>query len=219
MLFLTSEITKKDLLATYIDIHLAGVDTTSTMMLWVFYQLAKHQDKQRKLRQEIWSVLKPGEIATFASLIKMPYLKACIKETLRLCPSLYLHRTSQQDLVLSGYKIPAGTQIMILAPAMAFNEQYFQDASSFVPERWLRAPNTKYSADGDQLDAFASLPFGFGRRMCVGRRVPELEQYLLLTRIVQNYQLLYPADEEIGRTVHGITIIPDRPLRLQFVKR
>ncbi|XP_078352546.1 sterol 26-hydroxylase, mitochondrial-like [Oculina patagonica] len=218
LLALNSDMTHEDLLATYVDMYFAGVDTTATAILWSLYLLAKHQDKQLKLYQEILSVLEPGEIATAKSLSKLPYLKACIKEVLRLYPVIHLHRVTDQDLVLSGYKIPAGTQVIILVHAMSMSEKYFDDPCSFKPERWLR-DNQKPSDGASNVDAFASLPFGFGTRMCVGRRVSELELYLLLTRVVQNYQLFYPVGETVERTIQGIVIIPDRPVRVQFVKR
>lgn len=214
----TSDLTYEDLLATYVDIYFAGVDTTATAILWTLYQLAKHQDKQLKLREEISTALKPGELVTSKSLSKMPYLKVCVKEVLRLYPVYYLHRVTEQDLVLSGYKIPAGTQVMILSHAMGISEQYFEDPSSFKPERWLRTKRRHTESSANVENAFASLPFGFGTRMCVGRRVSELEQYILLARIIQNYEV-YSVDQTVERTTHGLVIMPDRPLRIQFVKR
>lgn len=53
----------------------------------------------------------------------------------------------------------------------------------------------------------------------MGRRASELEQYLLLTRIIQNYQLMDLVGETVERTIHGVVIIPDRPVRVKFLKR
>lgn len=101
---------------------------------------------------------------------------------------------------------------------LSLSEQYFEDPLSFKPERWLRE-NRRPSESRRNDEAFTSLPFGFGTRMCIGRRVSEMEQYLLLTRIVQNYQLFDATGESVDKTIHGIVIIPDRPIRVQFVKR
>ena len=217
-LVLASDLTHEDLLATYVDVYFAGVDTTATSVLWCLYELAKNPDKQLNLYQEISSVLKPGELVTNATLSKLPYLKACIKEVLRLYSIFFLARVTEQDLLLSGYKIPSGTHIMILNHAMSLSEQYFEDPLSFTPERWLRESKNP-SESGRNINAFASLPFGFGTRMCIGRRVTELEQYLLLTRLIQNYQLLDATGETVEKTTHGLVIIPDRPVRVQFLKR
>jgi cytochrome P450 len=70
----------------------------------------------------------------------------------------------------------------------------------------------------EALHAFSSIPFGFGTRMCAGRRIAELELYLLTTRLLQKYEIKYPENEEVEPFVRGITI-PDRPLRVKFIKR
>ena len=212
-----SDMAFKDMVATYVDIFFAGVDTTSNAVLWSLYELAKNQDKQFKLHQEISTVLKPGEIVSANSLSKMSYFKACIKEVLRLYPVYFLHRETEQNLVLSGYKIPANTQVMILSYAMGISNKYFEETLSFIPERWLRT-QTRPSKNSSSVEALASLPFEYGMRMCVGRRLSELEQYLLLSRIIQKYQIFH-VGEEPEPTVHGLPIIPDRPLRIQFLQR
>ena len=58
------------------------------------------------------------------------------------------------------------------------SEEYFPEADQFKPERWIKGK------DGDALRAgFKFLPFGFGPRMCIGRRIAELEMHLLLARV------------------------------------
>ncbi|KAI8440945.1 hypothetical protein MSG28_009242 [Choristoneura fumiferana] len=59
---------------------------------------------------------------------------------------------------------------------MGNSEEYFSGASEFRPERWIqRSPLQKHHA-------FASLPFGFGRRMCLGRRFAELEIHTVICK-------------------------------------
>ena len=210
------DLTRDDLMASYSDVLFAGVDTTSTAMLWVLYLLGKNPEKQEKLHKEVSSVIEPGEQPTVQTLSKMPYLKAWIKETLRLYPVTYLHRVIEQDLVLSGYQIPAGTQIMVLLYAMTQDASQFEDATVFKPERWLKSREQKMQ---EGKNAFASLAFGFGRRMCVGRRVAELELHLLLAGLVQNFHVVCASGENVQRSAHALTIIPDRPIRVQLIDR
>ena len=98
---------------------------------------------------------------------------------------------------------------------MGRNEHLFDDPDSFKPERWLRDTEQSMS---EIMDPFASLPFGFGQRMCIGRRLAELELYLLLARIVQEFGIEHPDDENIEPVLIG-TIKPDRPVRIQFRDR
>ena len=71
----------------------------------------------------------------------------------------------------------------------------------------------------ESAEAFASLPFRFGTRMCLGRRIVELELHLLMARIVQQFDISYPPEaEKVEPFMRGVTI-PDRPVRVQFVDR
>lgn len=90
------------------DMLLAGVDTTSTAVTSVLYNLAKHPEKQQKLREEILTILpdKSSKL-TPASFNSIPYLRAVIKEALRILPVTNGNiRALDHDSVLQGYRIP-----------------------------------------------------------------------------------------------------------------
>lgn len=204
-----------DLMASIIDLLFAGVDTTSNTMQWFLYMMSKNPDKQEKLYQEITSVLENDELPSSKTLTKMPYLKACFKESLRLYPVLStLTRVVQNDIDLQGYHIPKGSSIQMMLYYTSRTEKYFKNASEYIPERWLR----NEQREGGEIDPFASIPFGFGTRMCAGRRIAEMELYLLATRLVQKYKLVYPENEYVEPYMRGV-IIPDRPLRVKFLDR
>ena len=214
----SGKLSKDDLLATVIDVLFAGVDTTSNTMQWILYLMAKKPEKQNILRREVLSVLGDSQHASPNTLANMPYLKACVRETLRLYPVLSgIPRRPTTDLVLSGYHIPAGSaQLEFLVYQMSRDEKIFSDAGAFRPERWLRKKDEGLK---ESLEAFASIPFGFGTRMCVGRRVAELELHLLLARIMQQFVIRYPPDaDDVEPSIRGV-IIPDRPMRVKFVDR
>ncbi|XP_048582527.1 sterol 26-hydroxylase, mitochondrial [Nematostella vectensis] len=212
----SGKLTRDDLLASVIDLLFAGVDTTSNTMQWVFYTMGKHQDKQEKLYQEITSVLQPGELSSTKHIAKMPYLRAWLKETLRLYPVLSaLPRQVPEDIVIDGYHIPAHTNFNILFYYMGRDESNFKDPLQFKPERWLRDES---HSTAEAMHAFASIPFGFGTRMCVGRRIAELEMHLLMIKALQRYIITYPHNDEIKPFMRGVTI-PDKPVRVRFTDR
>ena len=214
----SEKLSKDDLLASVIDVLFAGVDTTSNTMQWVLYMMAKNPDKQNILRQEVLSVLGDSTIATPETLSQMPYLKAWLRETLRLYPVLsIIMRIPKEDLILGGYHIPGGSAlIQYLTYFMGRDESIFEDAEAFKPERWLRNKDTAFT---EAAEAFGSIPFGFGTRMCLGRRIAELELHLLLARIVQQFEISYPPDAgNVEPFMRGVTI-PDRPVRVKFVDR
>lgn len=217
-LIANGKLSREDITASVIDLMFAGIETTSNTILWALYMLGKNPEKQEVLYQEITSVLPPGELPSAETLANMPYVKAWIKETLRLYPVLpTLVRVLQEDQVLMGYHIPAGTHVNALYYYMSRDESSFKDATKFIPERWLRDSDNPWHTPGVP-QSFASLPFGFGKRMCVGRRIAELEVHLLLTRIVRDYQVLYPHADDVEPEAQG-AIVPDRPVRVKFIKR
>lgn len=119
-------------------------------------------------------------------------------------------RLLHQDTIVSGYSIPAGTQVHILSYVMGWDPDLFHKPWQFLPERWLK------SSEGNTFHKFSSLPFGFGRRMCLGRRLAELELHVLLFHIVLNFDLQYPENETVEPVARG-TIIPERPVRVKFI--
>ncbi len=74
-------------------------------------------------------------------------------------------REIQQDLVLSGYHVPAGTHVDLCPSVHFLSEEHFEDADKFVPERWLR---DKKGAPRANAHPYLLTPFGVGTRMCAG---------------------------------------------------
>jgi len=218
----SGNLTKEDLLASVIDILFAGVESTSNTMQWVIYLLARNPEKQAILRQEVLSVLGEQSHASPDTIAQMPYLRAWVRETLRLYPPLtILSRISSKNLILSGYHIPAGTELHMHIYHMSRDGNVFLQPTAFRPERWLRdkKDNLKSNMFNEAKEVFSSLPFGFGMRMCIGRRIAELELHLLLARIVQQFEIHYPSGAELVEPfIRGI-LIPDRPVRVKFMDR
>ncbi|XP_055698585.1 probable cytochrome P450 12a4, mitochondrial [Phlebotomus papatasi] len=174
------------------DALFAGVDSTSTATFSVLYVLAKNPEKQDKLRQELMKIL-PEKTSplTVENMSNMPYLRACIKEALRLYPVTFGNfRSTGQDLVLKGYHIPKNTRILMGNQITQMEDKYFDKPYEFKPERWIRPPNSKMTCPVNATShPFSYLPFGFGIRMCVGRRFAEMEIESLVSRLVRTYNI------------------------------
>ncbi|GAB0094259.1 Cytochrome P450 [Sergentomyia squamirostris] len=202
------------------DSLFAGVDTTASLTFSVLYCLAKNPEKQEALRREILTILpEKSSKLTVENMANMPYLRACIKETLRVQPVTFGNfRTTNEDVVLKGYHIPKGTDILMAGQLIQKDETYFQNAKSFVPERWIRAPNSKITCPVNASShPFAYIPFGFGTRMCIGRRFAEMEVESLVCRLVRNYKIEWHHPEP---KIAGIGInMPVSPLKFRLIER
>ncbi|XP_065083608.1 cytochrome P450 CYP12A2-like [Ochlerotatus camptorhynchus] len=188
------------------DMLLAGVDTTSSGTTGILYLLATNKDKQAKLREELRTILpKKDSPLTPENMRNLPYLRACIKEGLRLCPPTAGNvRAAGKDLVLQGYQIPKGTDVAMASMILMQENQFVDRAKEFLPERWLKEdgyPNAK------DAHPFLYLPFGFGSRTCIGRRLAMLEMEMIVSRITRQFDYRWNYGElEIRATLINVPV-------------
>lgn len=90
------------------DMIFAGIDTTSITVAIFLYHLGINPEKQAKLTEEIFKILPNIDSPlTEESLNNIPYLRACLKESMRVNPLIPGHlRAAGQDIILNGYQIP-----------------------------------------------------------------------------------------------------------------
>lgn len=148
----------------------------------ILYQLATRPEEQEKLHAEIRRIIPdPDTPLTIQTLDKMIYLKAFIKEVFRVYTTVIGNgRTMQQDTVIAGYQVPKGIQVVFPTIVTGNMEEFVSDPGTFKPERWLKASQ---GGSNDRLHPFASLPYGYGARMCLGRRFADLEMQVLLVKV------------------------------------
>lgn len=189
-------------------------------MTSILLVLSKNPAKQQKLFEEILTVLKHKDSEfTLESLQNLPYLRACIKESMRLIPiGVSTLREMPKDIVLSGYRIPAGTDVMNASIAYHNHPDYVPRAKEFIPERWLRSDQNRDDMLGKLTLPFMFLPFGFGPRMCAGKRLVELELEINIARLIRNYEIEfhYPIDKAFKAR---FIITPQIPLKFTFKER
>lgn len=213
-MLVTKEMTLEEIYANVTEMLLAGVDTTSFTLSWASYLLARHPQIQEQIFTEVTKTLGPGAIATADDVPRLPLIRGLVKETLRLFPVLPGNgRITQDDLVVGGYFIPKGTQLALCHFSTSMDEENFPDATDFRPDRWIRKDST------DRVDNFGSIPFGYGIRSCIGRRIAELEMHLALTRLVQKFHIgMSPLTTDVKAKTHGL-LCPSAPINLQFIDR
>ncbi|XP_030066096.1 sterol 26-hydroxylase, mitochondrial [Microcaecilia unicolor] len=197
------------------ELLLGGVDTTSNTLSWALYQLAQNPAVQDQLLQEIEMVCPGEQLPSSQDVGKMQYLKAVIKETLRLYPVVPGNGrwVVENEIVVDDYFFPKKTQFHLCHYAASHEEKHFPEPSKFRPERWLRGEE-KF-----KHHPFSSIPFGVGLRACVGKRVAELEMYFALSRIMKEFRVLPdPAGGKVEPKTRTL-MIPGSPINLQFFSR
>jgi len=192
MLFKLLQKDKRFATVMVFDMIFAGIDTTSSALASAIFCLAKNPEKQEKLRNELMTIMPNTDTPLTGERMKnMPYLRGVVKETLRLySPNSFFMRKSSENLVMRGYQIPKGTDLMMGLFHMFKDQEYFERPDEFVPERWIRNQEEDVCPHSlKQSHPFSYLPFGYGVRFCAGKRVAEMELEVFLSRLFRNYRV------------------------------
>ncbi|EOA26962.1 hypothetical protein CARUB_v10023058mg [Capsella rubella] len=157
---------RNDIKFVILDMFLGGTSTTSTLLEWTMTELFRHPECLKKLQDEVRSTMTPNtSYIKEKEVANMKYLKAVVKEVLRVHPSLpmIIPRLLSEDVKVKGYDIAAGTEVIINAWAIQRDPAVWgPDAEEFKPERHL---NTTLDYHGKDVNY---IPFGSGRRICPG---------------------------------------------------
>ncbi|KAL2192616.1 cytochrome P450 [Corynascus similis CBS 632.67] len=171
----------------------AGTDTTATALTGWTYFVCTHPNVYRRLVGEVRSSQFGSESDLVWSKVKdLRFLEATLLEALRLFPP---SPASQQRVVprggatVDGYRLPEGTTVAVPPWASTRSHLNFADPDDFRPERWLAAgeEGSDKRFANDRLGA--SLPFGTGPRVCIGKNLAYMEMRLVAAHMLWNFDL------------------------------
>ncbi|KEF55246.1 uncharacterized protein A1O9_08900 [Exophiala aquamarina CBS 119918] len=175
----------------------AGSDTTSIALRAILYYLISNPRCYERLLDELDEASSTGEMSEKAGLAdaqRLPFLQACIKEAMRLHPSLGTQHTRfvpKGGVVIAGTHLPEQTIVGINAWVMHRQEAIFGiDAAQYRPERWL---------EGDKgLMERHFMSFGYGAHVCLGKNIALLEINKLIPQILRKYRLRLARPNDAG---------------------
>lgn len=183
-----------------ITILIAGHETVASALTWTCYLLSQNPAAAEKMELELKTVLK-GHPPTVEDLPALEYTRRVFDETLRLYPPAWLitRKCLGEDRV-KGYRIPAGSLIIIGVSAIHHHPAYWPDPDHFDPDRFT----PEQTSDRPR---YAYLPFGGGPRLCIGNSFALTEAPLILASIFQRFKLeLVP-----GTVVETLPLVTLRP--------
>ncbi|XP_015179353.1 PREDICTED: cytochrome P450 4C1-like isoform X2 [Polistes dominula] len=188
-----------------------GHDTTASALTSTLSLIAKHKDVQENIRDEVRLIMQEDNNVTISSLSKLPYLERCLKESLRLYPSVHsIFRQIPHDMQLKHYLIPSGTIIEVNIYSLHRNPDYWPNPDVFDPDRFL-PENVK------GRHPYSYIPFSAGPRNCIGQKLAMYELKLMVAFILYNFKL-EPVDELDDVTfLADLTLTSSKPLRIKFI--
>lgn len=181
-----------------------GHETTSTALAWLFVDLLGHPDALARVRDELAQACPAGHLEPPA-FKRLAYLDACIRESLRLHPiAPAISRHLVEPLTLRRCEVPAGALVWPSLYLAHTNPSTWPDPLAFRPERFL-------AGKADKPTSGEYLPFGGGRRRCIGMTFAGLELLVVAAEILQrtDMQWIGPPPSAAFR---GITIAPSGAL-------
>lgn len=180
---------------------LAGQDSVGTATAFCLGMLAQHPLCQQKCIDELNQIF-DGDCdrsPTMADIREMRYLEQCIKETLRLYPSVpFIGRKIEQDVICSNYTIPAGSNILISPYATHRLEEIYPNSNRFDPDRFTPEQCKK-------RHPYAFIPFSAGPRNCIGYKFAYIEMKTVISTILREFQLL-PVQGKETRPIFRVTV-------------
>lgn len=179
----------------------AGTATSTCSLNNLVYYLAATPEAQAKASDEIKRVIGPDRTPNMDDIPKLPYIFACVKEILRLCPvpPWSLRHFTDADVTCKDFIIPKGTAIVINTYALHFDPDRYPDPFHFKPERYLSYQKSalEYAAMADS-SARDHYTFGSGRRMCPGARFAEHNLAFILANMLWAFEIRPPVVEKDG---------------------
>ncbi|KAK3224751.1 hypothetical protein Dsin_004613 [Dipteronia sinensis] len=179
----TEEIDRNQIKHLFLDLFVAGTDTTSSTLEWAVAELIHNPEALSKARLELEQVIGKGNQIEESEISRLPYLQAIVKETFRLHPPvpLLLPRKASSNVEICGYRVPEGVQVLVNVWVIGRDGTSWDDPNSFVPERFL----------GSDVDVrgrnFEVIPFGAGRRICPGLPLAMRVLYLMLGTLIHSF--------------------------------
>jgi hypothetical protein len=169
-----------------------GSDTTAVQLAANFFYLTNNPQVLARLTREIRGAFDSMEnIGLGQKLEDCKYLKAVVNETLRMSPSLpgvLPREVLPGGLTAAGETFTPGVEVSVPIYALHHNEDVYSEPHRFIPERWIPEETSEESVK----QCLATLmPFSYGSRQCIGKRLALMELYLVLAKAVWRYNLEY----------------------------
>ena len=203
----TSIISDQQVIDEMMNFIFAGFDTTASALTWTLYCMATNTVYQDKLHKEFQKIMS-GETTSPETFSQLDSVKMIVNESMRLYPPVWsFHRISKEEDTIKKYKIPANSYVMICPWALHRHPDLWERPNEFYPEHFN--PRTF------QGKAFTFIPFGQGKRMCVGKPMAMAELQLIFSMLMQAFRFEYP-DKKEPLIEPGIIIKSKKPLLMKL---
>ncbi|XP_077427386.1 cytochrome P450 2U1 [Vanacampus margaritifer] len=170
------------------DLFIAGTDTTTNSLLWILLYMVVHPDVQDKVQAEVDEVVGRGRLPSLTDRGHLPFTEATIMEVQRLTAvvPLGIPHMASKTTDFRGFTIPQGTVLLPNLWSVHRDAAVWDQPDTFKPERFL-------DEEGKLARKECFMPFGIGRRVCMGEQLAKMELFLMVTGLLQAFTFRLPA--------------------------
>ncbi|WJX16901.1 hypothetical protein P8452_06882 [Trifolium repens] len=181
-------LTDNNIKAIIMDIYGAGGEGSSSTIIWAIAELVRDPRVMKKAQEEIREIFKMKGIVGENCINELKYLKSVVKETLRLHPpgALLIPRECGQACEIDGYYIPNKSKVIVNAWAIGRDPKYWTEPERFYPERFIGSSIDYKGSD------FEYIPFGAGRRICLGSTFALINVEMALALMLYHFDWRLP---------------------------
>ncbi|KAL3829596.1 hypothetical protein ACJIZ3_018398 [Penstemon smallii] len=208
-----TELNFDDIKHLLLNLFVAGTDTSSVTVEWALTELMLNPGKMLKAQNELRNVIGQIEQVQESDISKLPYLRAVIKETFRLHPAapLSVPHKAKEDIEIQGYIVPKDTQTIVNIWAIGRDSSVWSEPDLFMPERFLEQETDFHGQH------FELIPFGGGRRICLGLPLANRTVHLMVATFIHNFDWkleggLKPGEIDMTENF-GLTLQKATPLK------
>ncbi|XP_046636807.1 cytochrome P450 4C1-like [Daphnia pulicaria] len=198
-----TELSESDILSQVDTFMFAGHDTTSVALTWFLYCMATHPEEQERVYEELLECF--GDSDRHCALEDLPhlkYLECCMKESIRLYPSVAnFRRQISEQVQLGDFTLPVGASVSVQVYALHRNKELFPDPLSFKPERFQKEQSIG-------RHPFAFIPFSAGPRNCIGQKYAVYEEKAILIALLRKFRFSIDKRHLPVKETHGIIMKP-----------
>jgi len=208
------QLSRQELLDQVTTLLVAGHETTALTLSYALKLLSDNPLCRTRAEMEIDACLAAGT-PDAERLRALSYMHAVVHETLRLYPPAWLiGREPIQDVVIGGYRVPKGTQLLIPIFHQHRDPRWFEQPTAFLPERFITDPKEPKI----EWPRFAYLPFGGGPRICAGNHFALLELTAVLTVLLGHARFDNVPDASFD-VLPSVTLRPKYPMKMSVSLR
>ncbi|KAK3018377.1 hypothetical protein RJ639_003967 [Escallonia herrerae] len=197
------------------NVLLGATETSTATIVWAMTELMRSPPFMKKAQNEVRLLIGKGVNVEEDDLENLPYLKAVVKETMRLHPAdaLSVPRETNQSSIIHGYEIQPKTLAFVNAWAIERDPEAWENPEEFLPERFLGDNTIDFKGRHFEL-----VPFGAGRRGCPGMSMAATTMELVLASLLHSFGWELPAGTEnfllgqsglVVRPKHDLCLVPN----------